>query len=290
MPFAVTDDDVKLHYQETGNGFPILFIHEFAGDGESWTPQIDHFASRYRCVAYNARGYPPSDVPEDGDRYSLARAVKDAVCLLDHLGIEKAHAVGFSMGSFTTLHLVLDHPDRIASATIAGGGYVSPPDGRAEFQAAATALGDRWEAEGAETVAKEYAVGPARVQLQNKNPAGWKNFAERLAGHSSVGMAHTMRGVQAKRPSYGEDAARIGACTVPALLMIGDEDEPGLDATLHLKRIMPTAGLVTFPNSGHAINLEETETFNRLLGDFLAAVEGGTWPIRDAHAQFTSAI
>ncbi len=290
MPFVSTDDDVKLHYEETGNGFPILFIHEFAGDSRSWAPQVVHFSDRYWCVTYDARGYPPSDVPEDGTKYSLPRAVADAVCVLDHLGIEEAHAVGFSMGSFTALHLALDHGDRMRSVTVAGGGYGSPPEGRADFQAAAEALGDRWEAEGAEAVAKDYAIGPARVQFQNKDHAAWQAFADRLAEHSAIGSAHTMRGIQARRPSYWEMTDRLRACTVPALLLIGDEDEPGLDATLFLKRAMPTAGLVTFANSGHAINQEEPATFNRLIGDFIAAAEAGIWPTRDARAHFTSAI
>ena len=229
MPFVSTDDDVKLHYEETGNGFPILFIHEFAGDSRSWAPQVVHFSDRYWCVTYDARGYPPSDVPEDGTKYSLPRAVAEA-------------------------------------------------------------LGDRWEAEGAEAVAKDYAIGPARVQFQNKDHAAWQAFADRLAEHSAIGSAHTMRGIQARRPSYWEMTDRLRACTVPALLLIGDEDEPGLDATLFLKRAMPTAGLVTFANSGHAINQEEPATFNRLIGDFIAAAEAGIWPTRDARAHFTSAI
>ena len=290
MPFVAIDDDVKLHYEESGDGLPILFIHEFAGDSRSWAPQVAHFSDRYRCVVYDARGYPPSDVPEDGGKYSLARAVADAVCVLDHLGIEQAHAVGFSMGSYTALHLALDHPDRLRSVTVAGGGYGSPPETRDDFQAAAEALGDRWAAEGTEAVAGEYSIGPARVQFQNKDRAAWQHFADRLAEHSAIGSAHTLRGIQARRPSYWEMTDRLRACTVPALLMIGDEDEPGLDATLFLKRAMPTAGLVTFANSGHAINQEETEAFNRLVGDFIAAAEAGTWPTRDSRAYFTSAM
>jgi pimeloyl-ACP methyl ester carboxylesterase len=70
MPELATDDGVKLHYEEAGSGSPIVFVHEFAGDARSWEPQLRHFSRRYRCIAYNARGYPPSDVPEDVERYS----------------------------------------------------------------------------------------------------------------------------------------------------------------------------------------------------------------------------
>jgi len=74
MSHVTTDDGVKLYTEETGSGTPIVFVHEFAGDCRSWEPQVRHFSRRYRCITYNARGYPPSDVPEDVERYSQARA------------------------------------------------------------------------------------------------------------------------------------------------------------------------------------------------------------------------
>ncbi len=65
MQHATTDDGMKLAYTETGHGTPVVFVHEFAGDMRSWEPQLRHFGRRYRCIAFNARGYPPSDVPDD---------------------------------------------------------------------------------------------------------------------------------------------------------------------------------------------------------------------------------
>ena len=68
MPMAKVDG-INLYYEETGAGAPLVFVHEFAGETQSWLPQVRFFSRRYRCIAYNARGYPPSDVPEDGDAY-----------------------------------------------------------------------------------------------------------------------------------------------------------------------------------------------------------------------------
>ena len=82
MPHLTTDDGVKLHYEEAGAGTPIVFVHEFAGDLRSWDPQLSHFSRRYRCIAYNARGYPPSDVPESMERYSQERARDDVLAVL----------------------------------------------------------------------------------------------------------------------------------------------------------------------------------------------------------------
>ena len=75
MPYATTDDGVRLYFEETGSGNPVILVHEFAGDLRSWEPQMRHFGKRYRAIAYNARGFPPSDVPELVSSYSQARAL-----------------------------------------------------------------------------------------------------------------------------------------------------------------------------------------------------------------------
>ena len=99
-----TDDGVNLYLVEAGSGTPIVFVHEFAGDYRSWEPQLRHFSRRYRCIAYNARGYLPSDVPQDPGRYTQDRQRDDIRAVLDGLGIDQAHIVGCSMGAFAALH------------------------------------------------------------------------------------------------------------------------------------------------------------------------------------------
>ncbi len=121
MPYATTKDNVKLYYEEAGSGTPIMFSHEFAGDHRNWEPQMRFFSRRHRCITYSARGYTPSDVPKDWKAYSYKHWVDDAIAVLDHLKIDKAHVVGLSMGGYTAamlgLHLsrsraVADHRRR----------------------------------------------------------------------------------------------------------------------------------------------------------------------------------
>ena len=281
MPTIVTDDGVALYAESTGAGQPLLFIHEFAGDHRSWEPQVRFFCRGYRCVTYAARGYPPSAVPEDPAAYSQQRAVVDAVAVLDGLGIDRAHVAGLSMGGFTALHLALRHPERVLSAVVAGAGYGAQPERAAAFRAECLATAAAFEAEGAPQVAQRYAIGPARVQFQRKNPRGWAEFAAALAGHSAMGSALTMRGVQAARPSLyalRDDLATIAA---PMLLVVGDEDEGCLEPALMLKRAIASAGLVVLPRTGHTANLEEPGVFNEAVDRFLAAVGRGAWRPRD---------
>ncbi len=201
MPHLTTDDGVKLYYEETGSGIPIVFVHEFAGDYRSWEPQVRYFASYYRCIAYNARGYPPSDVPKDGERYSQERARDDIRAVLDALKIDKAHVVGLSMGGFATLHFGFTYPERARSLVVAGCGYGAAPDKRQQFAEEAEAAARQFEELGMAKAANGYALGPTRVQFQNKDPRGWAEFAAQLAEHSTEGAAATMRGVQKRRPS-----------------------------------------------------------------------------------------
>lgn len=281
MGLARSEDGVGLHHEETGAGAPVLFVHEFAGDHRSWEPQVRALSRRYLCVTYAARGYPPSDVPADPAAYSQELAVADALAVLDHLGIERAHVVGLSMGGFCALHLGLRHPGRTASLVVAGCGYGAHPDARESFRAESQAIADALSRQGAAAFAPTYAAGPARVQFQSKDRRGWEEFVRQLAEHSAEGSALTMRGVQRERPSLYELTDELAALQVPTLLMVGDEDEGCLEANLMLKRTISSAGLAVLPRTGHTLNLEEPALFNRLVGDFLATVEAGRWGLRD---------
>src|SRR6202521_6048269 len=162
MPHLTTDDGIKLYYEETGKGIPIVFIHEYAGDYRSYEPQVRHFSKYYRCITFNARGYPPSDVPRDGERYSQERACDDIRCVLDALKIDKAHIVGLSMGGLATLHFGLTYPNRALSLLVSGAGYGSEKSEREKFRNEAVLIAGKLEKEGMAAFAAAYAYGPTR--------------------------------------------------------------------------------------------------------------------------------
>ncbi len=281
----MTADGTRLYVEEHGRGPALLFIHEFAGDHRSWEPQVSHFRPRYRCITYAARGYPPSDVPTQLESYSQQQAVDDALVVLDGLCVDRAHVVGLSMGGFCALHLGLRAPDRTRSLVVAGCGYGAAPESQDRFRRESAAIADAFGSEGAATVAPRYAVGPARVQLQNRNPAAWETFARQLAEHDSRGAALTMLGVQSRRPSLYDMSADLAAMRVPLLILAGDEDDGCLEASLMLKRTIPTAGLLVLPQTGHTSNLEDPGAFNRAVEEFLEAVTHGQWGQRDPRSQ-----
>ena len=149
MPHAVTRDKVKLYFEEAGSGTPILFLHEFAGDYRSWEAQMRFFSRRHRCIAYSARGYLPSEIPGSGDAYSFRHFTSDAVDVLDHLGVRRAHIVGLSMGGYTALQVGLNHPDRALSLTLAATGSGSERGRQEEFRRSAHETAKQFESLGA---------------------------------------------------------------------------------------------------------------------------------------------
>lgn len=265
---------VNLFYEVHGQGFPLIWSHEFAGDYRSWTPQVRFFSRRYRVITYNARGYPPSDVPNDPEAYSQDQSVDDLYGLLKHLDIENAHVGGLSMGGNVALNFGLKYPQMAKSLIVAGTGSGSTdPE---SFRQRAEELAKHIETEGISTMSG-YMKGPGRASLLRKDPNGWQESLEQFLQHSSIGSALIFRGILKRRPPIFELESKLRALDVPTLIMVGDEDDPCIEPAIAMKRWIPKSGLVVFPQSGHAINLEEPDLFNRAVLDFLTAVEAGKW-------------
>jgi len=277
MPRALTNG-VDLHYEITGEGFPSVWCHEFAGSYESWDAQVKFFTRHYRVVTYNARGYPPSDIPEDLDAYSQEQAVEDLHALLRHLEIEQAYIGGLSMGGGVALSFGIAYPEMARALIVAGAG--SGSTNPQQFRRQAEGFARRFEEGGMEAMA-DYTLGPTRIQLLRKNPKGWEEFSRLFAAHSAKGSALTMRGIQARRPSVYEMQPSLQTLDAPTLIIVGDEDDLCLDPAILMKRCIPKSGLAVFPQTGHTVNLEEPELFNRVVLDFLKAVEAGRWSQRE---------
>lgn len=277
MPHASVNG-ISLYYEEAGQGDAIVFAHEFSDDYRSFAGQVAHFALRYRCVVYNARGFAPSEAPEALDAYSQEQSVEDMAGLMRHLGIGKAHVVGVSMGSMTTLHFGLRHPEIARSLVVCGTGPGDTFRAKARFEAEIEEFIADIEARGWPEIAEDYGLTDDRRRLRDKNPAAYAAFKERLAMRAANGPLQTLRRTVTGRPLLAGLATQLGAMEVPTLIVTGDEDHVCIDTSLWLKRLLPAAGLSVSPKTGHAVNLEEPEFFNRTLEAFFGAVEAGRWP------------
>ena len=260
-------DGIRIHCEETGAGTPVVFVHEYGGSCRSFDLQVAAFRARHRCVVFNARGYPPSEVPPSVVSYSQDHAVADIAAVMDGLGLERAHLVGVSMGAASTLQYALREPARVLSATLVGIG--SGSDDAETFRANAEANAKLLESGGMAALLAQMNESPARRRLKDKNPAEFGRFNEQMLAMSPLGHANTSRGVQGRRPTLYVHEKRLAALPVPVLVVVGDEDAPCRKPSEFLERVLPDVRVRVFPQTGHCVNLENPEEFNRLCLEFL---------------------
>ena len=276
MPY-IDAAGARLYCEETGGGYPIVFVHEFGSDYREWESQVRYFSRAYRCITYNARGYPPSDVPEDANQYGWEFAVDDIAAVMKGLAVDRAHVVGLSMGGYAALQFGLRYPEKASAIVAAGAGSGSPPSQRDAWLKETPALARGFLERGMEAMAQEMGHHPTRIQLKYKDPRSWQEFVAHLREHSELGMSKTMARYQTLRPSLYDFREPLSRMKIPVLLAVGDEDAPCLETNLMLKSAIPGAGLWVHPNTGHAINLEEPAVFNGQVEGFLNEVERGSW-------------
>ncbi len=274
---ASTTGPIDLYYEDTGQGFPLIWCHEYGGDYRSWEPQARYFSRRYRVVTWNYRGYPPSEVPKDPAAYSVEILVDDLRGLMKHLGIPRAHVGGLSMGGGVAVNFGIRHPELAESLIIAGAGSGSNAAGRKEFLENSERQAKAYETRGVEAKVENLANAPSRRGFADKDPRGWAEFLKNVRDHSGLGSALMARGVQLKRKTIYELEPELKTIAAPSLIVVGDQDEPCLEPGLFMKRHIPHAGLVVIPMTGHTANIEEPALFNQAVAEFLTSVESGRW-------------
>jgi pimeloyl-ACP methyl ester carboxylesterase len=272
MSQAKAADGVKLYYEVQGSGPPIVFVHELAGTCRSFDTQVAALKPRFQCITFNARGYPPSDVPAVVESYAQDIAARDIGAVLDAAGVKDAHVVGVSMGSAAALQFALDHPARVRSAILCSIG--SGSDAKAdEYTSNMEAMAARIEKNGLPQIRDNFTSSPVRKRMKEKNPAEFERFLQELTKFSVLGLTNTMRGIQKRRPPLYVHKDRIATMTVPTLVVLGGDD-PGCDKPSHfLAETLPGARLEILPNTGHAVNIEEPALINRLIEGFIDQVE-----------------
>jgi pimeloyl-ACP methyl ester carboxylesterase len=267
--------DVELYYEETGQGFPLVWSHEFGGDHRSWEPQVRHFGRGYRVITYNHRGYPPSSVPTGARAYSQDLLVEDLHQLLRHLGVGPVHLAGCSMGGNVARDFAIAHPALVKSLIMVGAGAGSV--NRKAFLESQAATAEGLEREGQASRVRALETLPARVSFKAKDPRGFAEFLRQAGEHDAQACAHLAREVMSKRRTVSELEPQLRALRVPTLIMVGDQDGPCVEPSMMMRALIPHAGLVVFPACGHTPNIEEPALFNLHVSEFLAAVERGRW-------------
>lgn len=271
----VDANGIRLHYESVGSGRPVVFCHEYASDARAWEAQLRYFGRRYRAIAYNGRGYPPSSVPLDDQSWLHRHLIDDLTSLLNSLGIERAHVVGQATGGNVALNFAIAHPERVMGLVVIGAGAGTTD--RERWLAGARALADDIARRGTREAFAAIEEAPQRAIFKTKDPRGWEDFLGLLHDLSPVAAEKLMRITLTDRLPVTALGEPLRQLELPVLVMTGDQDFPSHEACRFIRDHAPYAGLAMLPMCGHAMNLEEPMLFNQMVSEFLSSVDAGRW-------------
>jgi 3-oxoadipate enol-lactonase len=257
MP-RITIGDVKLYYETTVHGPPLLFIHGLGSSTRDWDPQVAEFSASYKVITFDLRGHGRSDKPPGP--YSLPLFAEDTAGLLGALGLDAAHVVGISLGGGVAFQLAIDHPELVETMTIVN----SSPSMVGSTQDAQREIDRRV---GIVRQLGMRAMGEAlstSLFPDEANAAERKTFVEHWAENDPQAY------IDATLSMLGWDVtAKIGSIKCPTLVISADHDYTPVAVKEAYVGLMPDARLVVIPNSHHATPIERPSQFNAALASFL---------------------
>lgn len=259
---------LKIHYDESGSGNAIVFLHGFTGSHRDWANQKAALSDGFRMIALDLRGHGNSEAPASEDAYSIESFSEDVFSLLSKLGISDCCLVGHSMGGFTALQFVLDHPEMVRALVLvdtSSGDFEKVPG----YEQLRAKLDDLALNAGLEA-AFEYDAenNPVRIERFRKHPE-WREVAcRKVMGTSVNGYIFTPRAFGKWEPV----TARLSEIQVPTLIFLGEDDTPFVKASEVMNRNIKGSELVVVPGAGHSPHEEAPEFFNRHLRRFLDGI------------------
>jgi 3-oxoadipate enol-lactonase len=268
MP-TTTINGIEIHYRETGEGLPIVFVHGYTGNSRNWALSVPALRAEFRTISVDLRGHGLSGRPESEGEYALETMARDVDALLKAIDIEECVLVGHSMGGMVSQLLVLEHPELVRALVLVDTAAEVPKgllyDERRKQRAHFV---DVVRERGMEAVFEEQmkitpvdpalAANPHYIEI-------WREQFLMTAPQAYIGGANAM---SSRRSLLGE----LGAISVPTLIICGDMDEPFLDPSRDMHEAIPRSELVIIAGAGHGPQMETPGEFNRVLVEFLAKV------------------
>ncbi len=259
-----TINGARIHYERSGKGFPLLLIHAGIADSRMWEPQVKAFANDFDMIRPDLRGYGDSELPP------VSHSMRaDLVGLLDHLGVDRAHVVGCSLGGTVALDLAVEHPARVARLVLVGSGVSGSNLGQADSALFA-------DVEAADKAGDMDAVNRAEIRLwvdgprrpEGSVPAAVRDLVLEMNGRALRSDFASAPHQKLEPPAIG----RLHEVAAPTLVIVGDEDLPQAAANAEvITSKIPGSRTVVIKGAAHLPSLERPEDFNRVVLDFLLA-------------------
>ncbi len=252
----------QLHYEDRGQGDPVLLVHGLGSSIQDWEYQIPHLLKQRRVLAIDLRGHGRSGKPRE--RYSMAGFADDVAALIKHLQLPPVHLVGISMGAMVGFQLGVDHPELLRSLTIVNSG----PEVKARSPADWWMLAKRWSLSrllSMDAIAKGLGrvlfPRPEQAELRAKVEQRWPQNDKR----AYLSSLDAIIGWSVRE--------RLSTITCPTLVVSADRDYTPVALKEAYVRELPNARLVVIERSRHATPMDQPERFNSVLDDFLTQVQ-----------------
>lgn len=268
MTSLAASDGVSIDFETHGAGQPIVFSCGYSTTRENFRPLVEPLvAAGFRIVLWDYRGHGASGAPEDPNAYSFAQVLDDLARVLDATARgEPAVLAGFSFGGALSLHFALRHPQRVRVLVLidTGPGFKNP-DAQERWLAQVERIAVNVETKGLASFVTSRAAATA-IGRRPELPAA-QRAARAIAAMSPHGVAHFGRRVSGPVPACIDELASIA---VPALVLVGAEDEAYLRAADVMAARIPGATKVVIPGAGHVTTIEEPEAVTRAILRFLS--------------------
>jgi pimeloyl-ACP methyl ester carboxylesterase len=257
----------RLHYTDTGSGKEtILFSHGLLFSGLMFEDQVEHFKSRYRCIAYDHRGQGGSAVTPDG--YDIETLTGDAEALIEELNLAPCHFVGLSMGGFVGMRLAFRRPDLLRSLTLMETSADPEPEENIPRYRKLAFIARLFGT--AIVVGKVMPImfGQRFLNDPVRSP-GRDMWRKRIASNHRIGITRAVKGV-VDRDGVSEEIKRIDT---PTLIIVGEEDVATVpEKSDRMHSAIPGSRLVRIPHAGHSSTIEEPHAVNAAMSGFLAGL------------------
>ncbi len=267
MPFARTDDRVRLYYEEHGRGgTPLVLAYGIGGNADMWEVNRAALAAHHRLVLWEPRGHARSDSPEDPARYSFQRWALDLKTVLDHLRIRRAHVGGLSLGAGIATRFTLRFPTRVRSLVVTNSSSAAGLPLSVENLVMRARSIEITLTKGMDAMAEfAMAANPNLSERLAIEPAAREEFYAEYRQLSPIGYANSLRALLA----MDHITDQLPRLRVPVLLIGGDRD-PSLAPMKVMHRKVRGSKLVVLSPASHFGNRDQPEAWNRTVLEFLA--------------------
>jgi len=259
---------VQLNVAIGGQGPPLALLHGFTGSAETWRAHSAVWSKKFTTVAVDLLGHGASDSPADAERFRMDWCAADLAAIFDHLGLARVNLLGYSMGGRVALHMAVTHPERVSALVLESASPgLAGRDERTARVAGDEALARSIEQQGLEAFVDGWSRLPLFASQGRLPEAARAQLRAQRLRNNPRGLANSLRGLgTGVTPPLWD---RLQEVRCPTLVIAGALDAKYVGVARAMAAGLAASRLAIVPDAGHATHLEQPETFDRLVLEFL---------------------